>query len=249
MANQASNPRWKELISRFSAQADSDFHSGTVGTQLTARIGASGRHMAAGLYLMHGATGSGKSTLGLALAMMLGENDKVVNYAALLEPRAPHGPIVMKPKLNDVIGYLEDKVLKFARRYVVLDSLTHLIPLAGKFVLQKMEDTTLQGGLRRSEILGVLTIDDIARTAGKTLIGIVNADLFPRARVLEGVCEGQIAIDPRFGDLHIRDRIAREVTSVTLDPVAISAARHVLGYPVDDDSGPGALRSGPLSIV
>jgi hypothetical protein len=121
-----------------------------------------------------------------------------------------------------------------ASPYVVVDSLTYIIPAMGSTALGGQEDVTMKEGLRRSEILGVLALDAQARQIGITVIGTINSELFPRPQALEGACEGAITMESP-GRLILRDRQQRSASPLHLRDSSLLAARMLLGQSSSSD--------------
>jgi hypothetical protein len=164
--------------------------------------------------LIPGRTGSGKTSHALALAFGLRNNpetEPLNNFLYIDEPRAPLNPWSEKlenPALTDEV--LRDMLREYGQTgpSLVIDSMTYRIPELGVLRMGGQEDPFMKEGLRKSDVLGVLRLDSIAREAGMTLFATVNSDLFPRTRVLEGACEGMITIEGQRR-LLVRDRITR----------------------------------------
>jgi energy-coupling factor transporter ATP-binding protein EcfA2 len=190
------------------------------------------RPLTYGLYLLTGRTGAGKSTTAVSLALMMGAQTGQMNYANILEPRAS-GDINKDLSNASLAPGRLDEILAFyaslsSTPYVILDSITYLISAVGALKLGGQEDVTMKGGLRRSEVLGVLSMDEQARQLGITFIGTVNNELFPRPEALEGACEGNISLEAHSLEIFIRDRTDRNATPVALDSAAFTAARSLL---------------------
>lgn len=225
-----------ENVQRFLAIADSSAHSGafTPPSAGTSNVQFQGRPLSSGLFLLSGPTGSGKSTHSLALALELSVKADSLNFAYVLEPRAS-GPLnesLLQATLsNETLERMVADAVN-AGHYLVIDSLTYVIPAVGIVALGTQEDVTMKEGLRRSEVLGVLSIDAMARKYGVTLVGTINSDLFPRPKVLEGACEGAMEIG-EAGFVYLSDRSNRQKQLVRLDPFAMMAARNLLGQDVE----------------
>jgi hypothetical protein len=180
---------------------------------------------------MSGPTGSGKSTNSLALALEIGRTSEEVNYVYVLEPRAqgPYNEALENASLTtETLSRLIQAYSRSANRYVVIDSLTYVIPAMGATALGGQEDVTMKEGLRRSEILGVLSLDMMARKSSLTIIGTINSELFPRPTALEGACEGAFTIES-LGRLILRDRSFRASQPILLESASVLAARSLLG--------------------
>jgi hypothetical protein len=188
--------------------------------------------LAPGLLLMSGITGSGKSTNSLALALMIATTSRQpVSYVYTTEPRAdyPASQDLLGMNAPERINDLLQATAGSSAKSVVIDSLTHVIPLLGLRRLGDSQDTTMKEGLRRSDVLGTLDLDLRARAAGLTVIATVNAELFPRPDALEGACEGFFVITG-MGALTLRERLTRSEISVVIPPPFLNAARTLLGY-------------------
>jgi hypothetical protein len=196
------------------------------------------RALAAGFFIMWAPSGGGKSTNSLALAMVIGSPENELNYAYVLEPRATgeynealqNSSLAMETTLKMFDVYAGSRI-----RYLIVDSMTYLIPAIGFTCLGGQEDVTMKEGLRRSEILGVLALDAAARSRHLTVIATINSDLFPRPIALEGACEGVFNIKAP-GHLIIKDRSHRENADLLIDLTAVRAARQLLGQRAGDDS-------------
>lgn len=196
--------------------------------------------LAAGFYLFSGPTGSGKSTLSLALALLIGKTmNRQASYTYFLEPRArtkEYEGLLGVNATEEFEKYLDNYVAQ-ERRSVVFDSVTYLIPAIGKKTMGDREDVTMKAGLRTSDILGVLTLDNLARSRNLTVIGTINSELFPRTEDLEGACEGSIQINSLGTTaLTVRDRLKRVRQTLPLPSEAVTAARALLGYVSKDTS-------------
>jgi hypothetical protein len=187
--------------------------------------------MSAGLFLMWGVTGSGKSTHSLALALELGQAFDQLNYLYVLEPRATgeYNELLQSAALaKETLAGIFLKTATLGGKYLVIDSLTYIIPAVGAACLGGQEDVTMTGGLRRSDILGVISIDATARKNGLTVIGTVNSELFPKPQALTGACEGSFSINAS-GTLLITDRLHRKPVDYSPEYAALFAARTLLG--------------------
>lgn len=189
------------------------------------------RPLAAGFFIMSGPTATGKSTNSLALALELGLPYGMLNYVYVLEPRAS-GPYSERFENSALMHETVDNMFRAyastGSPYLVIDSMTYVIPAIGAHALEGQDDVTMTGGLRRSEILGVLGLDMRARKAGLTVIGTINSELFPRPDALKGACEGQFLIEAP-GKLMLSDRTERGSTPITLQATSIAVARALLG--------------------
>jgi len=197
----------------------------------TENIRLNERPLSAGFFLMWGPTGGGKSTMALSLALILGAEKGALNFAYVLEPRATGN----YNKLLEDSGLAYERTLKMFEDYrsseapyLVVDSFTHLISSVGTTLLGTQEDVTMEKGLKKSDILGVLALDHAARERSLTIIGTVNSELFPRPRVLEGACEGMFELSGE-GTLTLRDRANRRDTTFKVPTEVIGVARELLG--------------------
>jgi energy-coupling factor transporter ATP-binding protein EcfA2 len=195
---------------------------------------AGARPLAPGFYLFSGPTGSGKSTFSLALALIIAARmGSPISYRYMLEPRAASKDLdrFLGPNSAEATTGLLKSIADSGLKSVVLDSVTYLIPALGKKMMGDQEDVTMKAGLRRSDIVGVLAMDNLSRGFGLTVIGTVNSELFPRTSDLEGACEGSMTIRSLGqASLEIRDRMTRTKQTLQLPDAAVTTARQLLGY-------------------
>jgi hypothetical protein len=123
-----------------------------------------------------------------------------------------------------------------------IDSLTHVIPIFGSYVMSQLtppgadhnsryavQDVTLEGGVNRSSMYGVLALNALCAERKIALIGTVNSELFPRLGIFEGVTEGLVTLEATYS-FSIRDRSTRETRLCSLLPEISGVTLAMLGY-------------------
>lgn len=200
---------------------------------------------APGIYLMYGPTASGKTGTAVAMAYHM-SRDASVAYRNWYEPRGEWPGFdemtkqkVIDPKTKQVIE--EGGAVKMVQAFTtnllaipatvtIVDSINVIMYLAPS-VFSGL--ATFKEGLSpaHSIFLGglsdaLLNASNASKKTGRTLIALINKDLFP-VKSLEGAVEGAIeVVSP--GQLRMRDRLTRKERDITIPQGVMNEAFNAL---------------------
>lgn len=192
------------------------------------------RTWAAGLYLFVGPRASGKSTLLAGLAEWLIDQrteaqvagkptEYSVSYHYVREPRASVSSGEESQPRNDSRHILDVIKDSSAPGFVIIDSITLLLPIWGMQQLGGLSDVTYPRGVRLSDMLALSELDFRAAEAGNVVIAAMNSDLYPMAEILESLIEGALSVTGTWGTVVMRNRVLRDVEAIQLQKYLPSA--------------------------
>lgn len=217
--------------------------------------------LAAGLYVLEGDTGTGKSTVAVALYRRM----TALNPVLLRVNESGAGLMQLNDFVDAFIGTsavlgMEKKgpTAYGAAEYAspggppllfIVDSITLFMVSAGT---QRWEiggptqegfgaGGAFSGGLLPAHALFLFALNHALEKAGVAMVAILNTKTFP-LKGFEGIVQGAVSV-PAYGQLSFRDRIDRKQRSLVFSDAELEAARKELGYPSELTSQPGTAPS------
>jgi hypothetical protein len=211
---------------------------------------------AAGLYLVAGPGGSGKSVVGRALvneAISSGWEDAGV--LAVFEPNSPsygQGEFVNDAKfINETpqsaagsadifsgdLGRLlstwqASRSDSSAQAALTIDSIAR--PMRSYLTEARKEQPAATGGFQSADLAFTQRVNDTAVHLNLTIFGVVSNELVPFAHILDGVCQGIITATS-FSRFRVQDRPSgRQQIPYTLTAESCRQAFLALGYETKD---------------
>jgi hypothetical protein len=182
--------------------------------------------LTAGLHIMFGPKGSGKTVTARALADYLKGAGCSVSYAYVCEPGAKLSTELFAPSVwKQWFTSCLDAIAQLPKPILILDSMTYTLAMLPEIVALKeyTSQVTYTGGLSPRDILGTLIHDRLCRNAGVAVVATANSDLFPPVEKFEGASEGQLVLRSP-GQFSYRNRYARQFSTFNIPQDVVQAA-------------------------